>query len=185
MRAEIGQKKTTFDAVIGGTAVLRNKDILDPLPTKLLIPEAADLNPAPPETHFRLGLIASGGNDHANAIEEFKHAIERDSKSSQYHFLLGREYAADPTLLADLVREALDAVGSGSREMELRLHPDDFGVLAPHLAGLDGVRLTMDTALARGELRLHSEGVRIDGTLAARLHTVLESTLASRAENAA
>ena len=99
--------------------------------------------------------------------------------------LLGREYAADPTLLADLVREALDAVGSGSREMELRLHPDDFGVLAPHLAGLDGVRLTMDTALARGELRLHSEGVRIDGTLAARLHTVLESTLASHSESAA
>ena len=99
--------------------------------------------------------------------------------------LLGREYAADPTLLADLVREALDAVGSGSREMELRLHPDDFGVLAPHLAGLDGVRLTMDTGLARGELRLHSEGVRIDGTLAARLHSVLESTLASHAEAAA
>lgn len=99
--------------------------------------------------------------------------------------LLGREYAADPTLLADLVREALDAVGSGSREMELRLHPDDFGVLAPHLAGLDGVRLTLDTALGRGELRLHSEGVRIDGTLAARLQSVLEATVAAHAGNAA
>jgi len=80
--------------------------------------------------------------------------------------LLGREYHADPTLLADLVREALDAVGSGSREMELRLHPDDFGVLAPHLAGLDGVRLV-------------SESVRIDGTLAARLQCVLDATLAA------
>lgn len=89
--------------------------------------------------------------------------------------LLGREYAADPTLLADLVREALDAVGSGSREIELRLHPDDFGVLAPHLAGLDGVRLTIDATLGRGELRLHSESVRIDGTIAARLQTVLEA----------
>lgn len=93
--------------------------------------------------------------------------------------LLGRAYVADPTLLADLVREALDAVGSGSREIELRLHPDDFGVLAPHLAGLDGVRLTMDAALGRGELRLHSDAVRIDGTLAARLQTVLETTLAA------
>jgi flagellar assembly protein FliH len=91
--------------------------------------------------------------------------------------LLGRAYMADPTLLADLVREALDAVGSGSREVELRLHPDDFGVLAPHLAGLDGVRLTVDATLGRGELRLHSESVRIDGTLAARLQSVLESTL--------
>ena len=93
--------------------------------------------------------------------------------------LIGRAYVADPTLLADLVREALDAVGSGHREMELRLHPDDFGVLAPHLAGLDGVRLTVDSGLGRGELRLHSESVRIDGTLAARLQSVLEATLAS------
>ncbi|KQY52710.1 FliH/SctL family protein [Lysobacter sp. Root494] len=92
--------------------------------------------------------------------------------------LLGREYSADPTLLADLVREALDTVGSGSREIELRLHPDDFGVLAPHLAGLDGVRLTIDATLGRGELRLHSESVRIDGTIAARLQSVLEAVAA-------
>jgi flagellar assembly protein FliH len=93
--------------------------------------------------------------------------------------LLGRAYLVDPTLLADLVREALDAVGSGSREMELRLHADDFGVLAPHLAGLDGVRLSIDNALGRGELRLHSESVRIDGTIASRLQSVLEATLAA------
>ncbi|MGJ4803090.1 FliH/SctL family protein [Luteimonas sp. SDU82] len=93
--------------------------------------------------------------------------------------LLGRAYQVDPTLLADLVREALEAVGSDSRELELRLHSDDFGVLAPHLAGLDGVRLTIDGALGRGELRLHSESVRIDGTIASRLQSVLEATLAA------
>ena len=94
--------------------------------------------------------------------------------------LLGPAYTADPALLADLVREALDAVGTSSqRAVELRLHPDDLGVLAPHLAGLDGVRLTNDSTLARGELRLHSESVRIDGTIAARLQAVLESTVAA------
>jgi len=93
--------------------------------------------------------------------------------------LLGRAYEADPTLLADLVREALEAVGSDTRELELRLHNDDFGVLAPHLAGLDGVRLVIDGALGRGELRLHSESVRIDGTLGARLQSVLQAALAS------
>ena len=93
--------------------------------------------------------------------------------------LLGRAYAADPTLLADLVREALDAVGTTNREVELRLHPDDLGVLAPHLAGLSGVRLTSDVALARGELRLHSEGMRIDGTLAARLQACLDALVES------
>ncbi|TWI08025.1 FliH/SctL family protein [Aerolutibacter ruishenii] len=91
--------------------------------------------------------------------------------------LLGCTYIADPTLLADLVREALDTVGTTQREVELRLHPDDLGVLAPHLAGLSGVRLTNDSGLARGELRLHSEGLRVDGTLQARLQSCLDSML--------
>lgn len=93
--------------------------------------------------------------------------------------LLGPAYSADPALLADLVREALDAVGRSERDVELRLHPDDMGVLYPHLAGLDGVRLTNDSTLARGELRVHSESVRIDGTIAARLQAALESTIAA------
>lgn len=91
--------------------------------------------------------------------------------------LVGRAYRADPALLADLVREALDAVGSNSRDVELRLHPDDLGVLTPHLSTLDGVRLTGDASLARGELRLHSESVRIDGTLDSRLRACLTAIL--------
>ena len=54
--------------------------------------EAADLNPQPAEAHYRLGLIASAGNDQTNAILEFKHATERDSNNANYHFLLAREY---------------------------------------------------------------------------------------------
>ncbi|MGY0799312.1 FliH/SctL family protein [Lysobacter sp. A286] len=96
--------------------------------------------------------------------------------------LLGRTYRADPTLLADLVREALDAVGTSSREIELRLHPDDLGVLAPHLMGLSGVRLSEDSTLSRGELRLHSESVRIDGTLAARLQACLDAAMETDAD---
>ncbi|NUS39225.1 MAG: flagellar assembly protein FliH [Lysobacter sp.] len=94
--------------------------------------------------------------------------------------LIGRAYVADPTLLADLVQEALDAMGTTTREVELRLHPDDLGVLAPHLAGLDGVRLVADATLARGELRLHGESVRIDGTLSARLQSVMQAMLEAR-----
>lgn len=94
--------------------------------------------------------------------------------------LIGRAYVADPTLLADLVQEALDAMGTTTREVELRLHPDDLGVLAPHLAGLDGVRLVADTTLARGELRLHGESVRIDGTLSARLQSAMQAMLDTR-----
>ena len=46
--------------------------------------EAADLKPEPAETHFRLGLIASERADHANAVEEFKHAVERAPERAEY-----------------------------------------------------------------------------------------------------
>lgn len=95
--------------------------------------------------------------------------------------LLGRTYAADPSLLIDLVREALDIAGSDSRQTELRLHPDDLGLLAPHLMTLEGVRLTADTTLARGDLRLHADGVRIDGSLSARLNASLQRIVAGEA----
>lgn len=93
--------------------------------------------------------------------------------------LVGHAYRAEPALLADLVREAMDAVGSQSREVELRLHPDDLGVLMPQLSALGGVRLTGDTTLARGELRVHSESVRIDATIDSRLRACLEAMLAA------
>lgn len=92
--------------------------------------------------------------------------------------LVGRAYAADPALLAELVHEALDAAGSGAREVQVRLHPDDIALLAPLLQLADGARLVADTALARGDLRVHAESVRIDGSLTTRLQTALSAILA-------
>ncbi|KAF1685606.1 flagellar assembly protein FliH [Pseudoxanthomonas broegbernensis] len=91
--------------------------------------------------------------------------------------LVGRAYDADPALLSDLVTEALDAVGGASREVEVRLHPDDIAALAPLLALVSGARLVPDPSLGRGDLRVHAESVRIDGTLEARLRGALESVI--------
>jgi flagellar assembly protein FliH len=55
----------------------------------------------------------------------------------------------------------------------------------PHLMTLDGVRLSGDTTLARGELRLHSESVRIDGTVDSRQRACLDALLAGRQAGAA
>lgn len=91
--------------------------------------------------------------------------------------LVGRAYQADPVLLSDLVSEAIDAVGSASREVEVRLHPDDIAALTPLLSLLSGARLAPDMGLSRGDLRVHAETVRIDGTLDARLRAALETVL--------
>src|SRR5690606_16521011 len=91
--------------------------------------------------------------------------------------LVGRAYAAEPALLSELVAEALDAVGGAGRDVEVRLHPDDIQALAPMLALPAGARLVPDPSLGRGDLRVHAEAVRIDGTLEARLRGALESVL--------
>lgn len=91
--------------------------------------------------------------------------------------LVGRAYQADPMLLSELASAALDAVGGTSREVELRLHPDDIAALTPVLSMMPSTRLTADTSLSRGDLRVHAESVRIDGTLEARLRGALENVL--------
>ncbi|MDH5822766.1 FliH/SctL family protein [Luteimonas sp. RD2P54] len=91
--------------------------------------------------------------------------------------LVGRAYQADPMLLSELVGEAVDAVGGAGRDVEVRLHPDDIAALTPVLSLLPATRLVADHALARGDLRVHAESVRIDGTLEARLRGALETVI--------
>src|SRR2546425_6117020 len=80
----------TFEVLYNLGIALYNLDRNDDAARYLA--EAADLNPDPPEAHFRLGLIASARDDEVNAIEEFKHAIQRDQKNANYRYLLAREY---------------------------------------------------------------------------------------------
>ncbi len=88
--------------------------------------------------------------------------------------LVSREYQAEPALLANLANQALDIAAQENRQIELRLHPDDLNAITPHLQTPEGARLTADAQLARGDLRIHGENLRIDGCLDARLRAVLE-----------
>lgn len=91
--------------------------------------------------------------------------------------LVGRAYEADPALLAELVEEALRATGSATREAEVRMHPDDIAAVQPLLANseLPRARLAPDSSLARGDVRVHTESLRLDGTLATRLQAALSA----------
>lgn len=87
--------------------------------------------------------------------------------------LVGRAYQADPTLLASLVRQAVASIGSAQRPLQVRLHPDDLDTLVPLLDLPADCDLVPDTTLSRGDLRVHAESVRIDGSLQARLAAAL------------
>lgn len=89
--------------------------------------------------------------------------------------LVGRAYQADPALLAQLVEQAIASVGAHQRPLQVRLHPDDLHSLTPLLQLPADCSLQADPALGRGDLRVHAEAVRIDGSLAARLQAALHT----------
>ena len=59
---------------------------------KLLCAQRDILKPDAIEIHFRLAIIASERNDSVNAVEEFRHCIERQPENPYFHYLLGREF---------------------------------------------------------------------------------------------
>ena len=94
--------------------------------------------------------------------------------------LVGQAYQAEPALLAQLVQQALASVGSYQRPLQLRLHPQDIERVAPLLQLPADCSLVADPALGRGDLRVHAEAVRIDGSLQARLQAALQSIHSSK-----
>jgi flagellar assembly protein FliH len=85
--------------------------------------------------------------------------------------LLGASLALDPSLIVDLTRAVLDET-RGARRAMVDAHPLDAAELRERLTtnGLDlqSVEVRSDEALARGELRLHTDVGTIDARLAPR-----------------
>jgi flagellar assembly protein FliH len=92
--------------------------------------------------------------------------------------LVRHAYVVQPELLARLTHEAIDSLGEKPRQVEVRLHPEDLEAIAPLLPDSAGVRIHGDPALARGDLRVHAEDVRLDARLATRLEQILPRLLA-------
>jgi flagellar biosynthesis/type III secretory pathway protein FliH len=85
--------------------------------------------------------------------------------------LLGASLALDPALIADLARAVLDEA-RGARRAVIEAHPRDADELRQGLTGdgldLSSIEVRCDEALARGELRLHTDLGTIDARLAPR-----------------
>lgn len=88
--------------------------------------------------------------------------------------LLRETYNEQPERLAALVHEAVESLGEGRRRLEVRLHPDDLLLLKPLLSDLHHSRLAGDPSLARGDLRVHAEDVRLDARISTRLEQMLQ-----------
>jgi flagellar assembly protein FliH len=85
--------------------------------------------------------------------------------------LLGASLALDPSRIADLARTVIDEA-RGARRAVIEAHPLDADELRRGLTGdgldLQSIEVRSDEALARGELRLHTDLGTIDARLAPR-----------------
>jgi len=69
------------------------------------------------------------------------------------------------------VEAMADRVAQGVRAVSVRLNPEDLEAIRPHLAGcevLEGAALTADARLARGDVEVRAEGIRLADLLEVR-----------------
>ncbi len=118
------------------------------------------------------GLVDAFSRPLAGLDNEIEHALA--ALATQIAGALVREsYRADPQKMAALVREAIASAGGIERSTEVRIHPDDLAILRPLMTDIS--TFVPDISLARGDVRVHTENVRIDARLGTRLDTILDN----------
>lgn len=83
-----------------------------------------------------------------------------------------------PEMVAALVKQALSALPTAARDVEVMLHPEDMAAVESLLPEREPKsRLVANAQLARGDVRVHCDTVRLDATLATRLANAAEALL--------
>ena len=91
--------------------------------------------------------------------------------------VLAHELSTAPELIVQTVQQAARALPSATRELRVRVHPDDLAVLREHAVAEEHWQLLPDPALARGDCLLESERSRLDARVETRLAAVVDAVL--------
>ncbi len=108
----------------------------------------------------------TGGPDLADEIAGVMAAAVRRLAAER----AGQMIDALPAAFAARVEAMADRVAQGVRAVSVRLNPDDLAVITPHLAGLEvagAAELVADARLARGDVEVRAEGIRLADLLEA------------------
>jgi flagellar assembly protein FliH len=91
--------------------------------------------------------------------------------------VLAHELTTSPELIVQAVQQAARALPSATRELRVRVHPDDLVLLREHAVAEAHWQLLPDPALARGDCLLESERSRLDARVDTRLAAVVDAVL--------
>jgi len=120
-----------------------------------------------------LGRLARPFEDLDRAVEQ-ELAMLAETIAVQ---LLRRELSADSAALVAAAREAIGGLPSASRDLVVKLHPDDARLAAEHLAGddLQRFRIEPDARLDRGDVVVTAERSEVDGRVETRVRALLDA----------
>jgi flagellar assembly protein FliH len=94
--------------------------------------------------------------------------------------LARRTLRQEPAQIIAIVRESLKQLPLASRDVRVRLHPDDAAVVRAQLAPVAGEHawtLIADATLTRGGCRIESEHSQLDARFESRLQALIASAL--------
>ena len=94
--------------------------------------------------------------------------------------LTRRTLRAEPAQLIQIVRECLEQLPLGAREVRVRLHPEDAAVVRERLtapAGEGAWQLVEDPTMTRGGCLIESEHSRLDARLEGRVNALIAHAL--------
>jgi flagellar assembly protein FliH len=120
----------------------------------------------------------------ARPLDALDAAVEQEM--AQLALLVARrvvahELATRPELIVQAVRQAAAALPAATRELRVRLHPDDLALLRELDAAEPHWQLVAEPALERGDCLLESERSRLDARLETRLAAMIDAVLGDEA----
>ena len=117
-------------------------------------------------------LVQAMGHQFDGLQQDMAHAIAVAATRLAQH-VVRVELRSQPALIASVAEAALDALLQGARHTTLRVHPDDYALVA---AGADealrtaGARLLSDATVSRGGCLVESDIGKVDASIEARWH---------------
>ena len=102
--------------------------------------------------------------------------------------IVRRELKTDPSQIIGIIREAIAALPVATREVRVRLHPEDAAVVKQHLSPTENERawtIIEDPVMARGGCQITTATSRIDARLETRLGSILSELLGTERQAAA
>jgi flagellar assembly protein FliH len=96
--------------------------------------------------------------------------------------VIAHELAVHPERIAQAVRQAVAALPAATRELRVRLHPDDLALLRELDAAEPHWQLQADPSLERGDCVLESERSRLDARVETRLAAMIDAVLGDEAD---